>query len=93
MKYIIDVTKEDIEAGKPREATSCPIALAATRAVGHQMYMGSSLLHSGDMQWFFVSPEVSGWIHDFDAGRDVEPISFEVDLVPASEARYGWGSK
>lgn len=71
----IQVTAEDIRRGRPGICGGCPIALAMRRAFGVPIE-----------SWRFVSstnysalPQVATvFVVDFDAGRPVQPIEFEV---------------
>ena len=38
-KIEVKVTKEDIEKGEPKTGRSCPIALAASRVIGTEVYV------------------------------------------------------
>ncbi len=80
----IEVTTEDIAKGVREDCHGCPIALACKRlgvrdvavereAVVYRNYEG---------EWDEASmPEVGeAFIEAFDAGRDVEPFSFELDI-------------
>ena len=80
----IDVTQEDIAKGDARNPESCPVALAASRVCKQPMMAGSYRLHSvmGATQYRTgaIPKSVQRWIEDFDEGRSVEPIKFEVML-------------
>ena len=65
----IDVTAQDILSGTRLDSPRCPIALALRRSVGQFDW----LLNPSD-----CPPWVLDWVRDFDAGRAVQPIRFEV---------------
>ena len=68
----VEVTQEDIEKGKKRDSSCCPVALACKRVV--------------NLTWSEVFQRVgynydriiSRWIGKFDRGEKVEPFSFEL---------------
>ncbi len=73
----IKVTAELIRRGKPRSSSEDPIALAA-RAVG---LTGAAVtpagLKVGSLQ-YELPDDICNFVADWDAGRRVEPIAFDV---------------
>lgn len=80
MTLTIDVTAEDIAAGKRSSGCDCPIALAAKRKLGRRDGVGVGSLAiniGGDWSWLPQSARV--FIRRFDDCRPVEPFSFEIN--------------
>lgn len=81
MKYTIDVTAEDIENGRPH-STSCPVALAITRATGTPAVVTGSPFSfpvyraCGNL----LPSEVQLWIKKYDLHYDVLPFSFDLEI-------------
>jgi hypothetical protein len=81
----ISVTAENISAGLARSSCLCPIALAAMRATGKYVTVGSGRMsvwaesvdrpHRDCVRYNFP-PEAAAFIRSFDAGRPVEPFEF-----------------
>lgn len=80
----VHVTQADIEAGVRQICTSCPVALAMTRAFGEPVRVGLVQFVLKASQRAFsehvLPDEVSNWIARFDLGRTVEPFSFCVSV-------------
>lgn len=87
----IEVTESDIKNGVAEDMDSCPIALAAGRAVGKAAGLSGSWpvrvsnqflgMYQGEGEpysYLLLPNEASIFVHDFDFGRKVEPFSFEV---------------
>lgn len=85
----LSVTAADIEAGRPRCATCCPIALAACRALGippDWVLVGAagggllSIRRRGTGQYerdrYWLPAPARAFIRAFDNGTRVEPITF-----------------
>lgn len=74
----IEVTQEDIKAGRKTECTRCPIALAIKRKVGYTMSVGTRVCGSLDNE--FQLPKIAqDFISNFDHGNPVEPFTFELE--------------
>lgn len=71
----INVTKEDIKKGKPKEARLCPIARACKRAGLKDAAVRYTRIENG-RQCFPISKTTSRFISDFDLGKPVKPFSF-----------------
>ncbi len=83
-ELVIKVTQAHIDNGDPREAFSCPVALALTDmgyydvSVGYQTASGNNS-RGHQMFHFDVSPEMGAFILDFDGGGDLPaPATFTV---------------
>ena len=76
----IHVTQQDIEQGEAGNCSRCSIALAASRAYGFAVTVGSVGLHREDAVGRrpigTLPPEAASFIRAFDAGCPVEPFSF-----------------
>lgn len=77
---LISVTQEDIDKGE-RDCGKCPIALAASRAIGIPVDVGNR------EAWINGSPRVMPsiarqFILRFDAQLAVKPFSFELNYQP-----------
>lgn len=91
MKTIIKVTKTHIKNGKSNTGYSCPIALAAKESLGlPNIYVGLTFISWDapvDSNLLFRSIKLSDYvcefIRDFDAGLEVEPFEFELELPDA----------
>ncbi len=77
MKVTINVTQEDIDKGKQGDSCKCPVALALRR-IHPGARVGSLTLFIAD-DWVESTPEVARkFISEFDNGRPVGPISFDI---------------
>ena len=78
----IEVTQEDIDNGEKRKCDTCAVAIAAHRAFkdciilvdGEQM----DVIRNGKWKVIDLPDSATRFIEDFDAGRPVQPFSFEV---------------
>ena len=81
------VTKNDIEQGQRRDPEQCAIARALVRAgLEHFGVMGPSVMVAdqwGRLTSLWIPEAVGDWIFNFDAGNEVSPISFELELPDA----------
>jgi hypothetical protein len=81
----IDVTQEDIEAGKRRKVTTCPIARAANRVFVKAARVNTFEIRVAGMHVFTGQPlplRASRFVMAFDSGRPVKPFSFTIAGVP-----------
>ncbi len=78
----IDVTAEDIQSGQRCDINCCPVGRALRRAgVPHEAVMGGALLveaPGGRLDFRLLPREVGNWLLEFDRGRPVQPMSFEL---------------
>jgi hypothetical protein len=88
MKYIINVTSEDIASGEREMPETCAIALAATRAGLRDVVVGDWLIacEAGEGS---IPVSAAEFISDFDHGRPVSPMAFEVDIQPLGSFDLG----
>ena len=84
---VVSVTQEDIAAGEPCEALSCPVAIAIRRATGLRTYVDEDTIALGERYRggpFVVSlpppPEVTRFVDRFDHRRPVSPFTFTLEL-------------
>lgn len=93
MKIRVKVTAQDIAAGKPNDCRHCPVALACVRAVpgerapfgvvvsDDRIWAPANVVDYGRPRWDVKAPaSARRLILDFDAGRDVAPIAFKLDI-------------
>ena len=84
MKITITITKEDILNGRRCDPNSCPVGRALSRAgVSHFGVIGPTvvIVDGQDRRRIMPLPEnVSEWILEFDACRQVKPLVFELAL-------------
>lgn len=90
MKLRVEVTAEDIANGKREDSESCPIALALLRCdgvFGAEVNEDITTVTPDDDRLSGSPPkEASDFIDNFDAGNDVEPFAFEIEVeAPESE--------
>jgi len=82
----ITVTRQDIQQGQRRDPEQCAVARALLRAgLEHAGVMGPSVMMSDGWGRLISLPlpaAVSDWIFDFDAGKPVRPIAFEMNFDP-----------
>ena len=79
----IEVTENDIEHGQRGDPKCCAIGRALDRAgVMHFGVMGPAVLLANELRLstaLLLPPFVQRWILDFDAGKPVQPFSFELN--------------
>ena len=91
MKLTIDVTQDDIFVGRRRSPTSCPVARAASRAVGYPVSVGSDYIRFGytrenqEERVVVVPTSVATWIGRNDRNYPTSygstlPISFALEI-------------
>jgi hypothetical protein len=87
----ISVEQRDIDAGVIADCAKCPIARAASRAFGFgvvarvQDGVNVGFIAVLDANYSVVRirdlpPVATQWMRDFDAGRPVQPIVFDVEV-------------
>ncbi len=85
-RKLIRVTKEDIEWGRRRQSTQCPVALACQRAGYLHPSVGTtslSLRCPEDPSQYMtakLSSRVAAMVARFDNGRKIKPFSFYLTL-------------
>ena len=76
----IEVTAEDIAAGKPDKCRECPIALAAIRAGIPEANVKKRCIFVAPTVRVLLPDAAQRFIDDFDEFREVEPFSFDLEL-------------
>lgn len=84
----IEVTQEDIDRGEQKQCTRCPIARAVKRVMPfHDVVVGGGAIsyrkvlskwNRGEWGMRECNIRVLQFISDFDAGKPVQPFSFEL---------------
>ena len=78
----ISVTKNDIRLGKPKNPDRCPVARAIRRACGFaDVSVGLIRTHWKDGFSYYSrhhSTKLENFVNDFDAGKPVRPITFQL---------------
>lgn len=91
MKYTINVTEEDIKAGVQGHCELCAVAMAIRRATGRdEIYTYGMFVRtekSADSRHIIGElPAVAiHFISEFDSGKNVKPIQFEIEIKDARE--------
>jgi hypothetical protein len=77
----IEVTAEDIARGQKFYCSNCPVALAASRALGHPVVAGANVMYVrvGGYPTLELPPVAKSFIEDFDSGENVSPFSFTLE--------------
>ena len=78
---VVHVTQQDIEAGDPEYAESCPIALAMSAWHQYQWRVEFEWADAADgrgLHWV-LEPDVTNWLCRFDGGYSVDPIALFMD--------------
>lgn len=73
----IEVTQEDIDKGTPRNCADCPVAIAASRALGERVEVGRTFMSTANRS-YWIPREVRNFITSFDSRDTVQPFSFEL---------------
>ena len=79
----IQVTQEDIDAGKQKDIHCCPLALAIKRATGKEIQVVTDyfdLVTENDTQTYELPEIAANFRRDFDHCLTVEPFEFELDI-------------
>lgn len=85
MKTIIEVTQQDIDDGLKkgwkRRCNTCPIALAASRALGTECMASADwgITPVGTITHYRLPDIAMEFIDAFDAELPVKPFTFEID--------------
>lgn len=80
----VEVTADDIAAGKTYDCFHCPVAIALARATGfEQAYAGPGSFGNGNGRKGATPTEASEFMYAFDAGKQVQPFAFEVEFADA----------
>jgi hypothetical protein len=85
----VNVTQKHIDIGVPKDCKYCPIAFAL-RDLGFKHFdvgvISINIFESayGDVKRINLPKNVGSFIQDFDAGREVKPFEFELDIPTLS---------
>jgi hypothetical protein len=80
-RVILRITQAEIDRGKRNNCGLCPVALAATRALGQDMWFDTQLLMpmvGGEP--IQVPEEIAAWAVAFDRGERMTPRDFPIDV-------------
>lgn len=79
----INVIQEDIDKGKPREPSMCPIALAIKREYHAPHVLVGGVIrkydYEGSNTTYKTPHQILEWMTNFDMGLKVEPFSAVVE--------------
>ena len=78
MKYLIEVTQEDIDK-KGKLGGACPVALAAKRVFGERFKWVPMYSIELKDKVLSLPEEAFLWIRNYDCGDEMKPITFEVE--------------
>ncbi len=85
----IEVTAEDIAQGQPKQARSCPIALAFLRATAETWAIigrwATLSRHDHLARAALLPAEAQGFEDQFDDGLPCEPFAFDVNIEDLHE--------
>lgn len=80
---LIEITEKDIKDGYPKNIQYCPLGLAAHRVFSTRVMVDGARLYvydSRNIEIVYTLPEeISNWVSDYDNGKDVNPVSFELE--------------
>jgi hypothetical protein len=74
----VEITREDIRRGRPRQVGCSPMALALERQTGRIFAVRSDELEDDNSRRHPLPLEAQEFIARFDLGNPVEPITFEL---------------
>ncbi len=80
MSMKIQITQQDIDTGKVRDAFGCAIAAALKQEFAYEISVTNVIQIGKDN--FRATPGVVRWFGDFDKGRTVKPITIELVSYP-----------
>jgi hypothetical protein len=93
----IPVALTDIEEGHARSPLTCPIALAANREdTRHNWVIGVTVAaringSTGDIDYYSLARDARDFLHEFDAGEDVQPQPVHLYHSPGARIYYYGG--
>lgn len=82
----IKVTQEHIEKGEGCSAYRCPVALAVMDVCPGGVFIGLRVCYwsnnnrSDENRRAFLPPKARAFIREFDAGKPVQPFTFELTI-------------
>lgn len=89
MIITINVTQEDINAGKRNACELCPVALSVKRMFPKRTIYVDTRYIVIDLLGFVIPIEARDFITAFDAGRPVKPFSFPLEIPDGLEVKHG----
>lgn len=78
-RLTVNVTQEDIDAGRRCAPCFCPIALAASRATGEPITVTARSLWIYDERILSLPTNATDFMFRFDRGGYAVPFSFDID--------------
>ncbi len=82
----IEVTQHDIDNGKRKSCTKCPVALAVNRTLRAEASVGKRTINIiyGDATFeegISTPTSAADFIRKYDEGEEVKPFNFELELL------------
>ena len=78
MQLVVTVEADDIQHGRAKCGSKCPIARATERASGQHVYVHKTAVDIA--MWTYHLPKAAvQFIEDFDMGFQVDPFTFTID--------------
>lgn len=74
----VEVSRQDIERGRPRQVWCCPIALALERQTGRSFAILNDEIEDDQSRTYPLPIEAQEFVARFDQGHLVDPITFEL---------------
>lgn len=75
--YIVEVTTQDIERGKPFECRVCPVNIALERVTDRLCRTSSRICEIAGID-YILPYEAHKFISDFDRNNPVQPFTFTI---------------
>lgn len=73
------LTQKHIDNGEPSEPACCPVYHAVQERTEQEVLVGDDYIRIGGKD-ILLPYEVQEFIYEFDNGRPVEPIEFELEI-------------
>ena len=80
MSMKTQITQQDIDTGKVRDAFGCAIAVGLKQEFAYNISVTDVIRIGNDN--YQATPEVVRWFANFDLGRPVKPITIELVSYP-----------
>lgn len=81
ISFVVRVVPSDIAAGIHGDCGNCPVARALSRTFQTPLvHVGGWGTFAGELE-IKLPEEAVDWIRDFDRGRPVHPIQFNVQVI------------
>lgn len=78
--FKIRVLKKDIESGRQKDGSQCPIAKAFRRTRKRNCFVDAYAIEMG-LRYFSMPPAARQFMKDFDRGKKVKPFSFQTKEI------------